>query len=818
MKILRYTCFAAFLLINPVCLFSQETPIHVMTFNIRFDNPADSANSWENRRKLVTLSLRNASPGIIGMQEVLERQAIYIKANLPGYDYIGVGRDDGKTGGEYVPIFYRTDCFQLQDWGTFWLSPAPNDTGSVGWDAALTRICTWGKFLEKKTGKDFFFLNTHFDHMGKTARAESAKLILDFIKSTTSGLPVILTGDFNCPPTDDPYRILTSGTGLSDACAVAGTENDRNEGTFNGFGKETAPERIDFIFVNDRWTANSYSVRKIKSGETYISDHWPVFAKVGDHRSNISILSDTTIVQTFTFDSIVTRRAVFLFPDNNKRFEKILMYYTLKCDSLTPHDQYPCGEWDYTTYTRVYRMTGENETEQIEIGRFITPYGKRLDLGLNGFTWVYDVTDYEPLLHGLVDLQAGNGQELIDLKFLFIEGVPPRDVISVRNIWPEGSYIYKDLADDKELQATSLKLHDNARSFKVRARISGHGHFGPYNCCEWDPKWHAFIINDEKKFEWKVWRDCGMNPVHPQGGTWQFDRAGWCPGTFVDTYDFELTPFVQPGDSVRIDYRIQPYDNENGEEGGNYEMAMHLFEYSATNYSLDLDLMDILAPSMRQEYRRMNPVSINPVIRVRNNGTDTIRNFNIRYGLTGGTPEYYEWSGSLGFTQSADIILPKPSWKELDENSFFEAVIMTVNGKTDECSTNNRQIGEVEKPVILPQEFYIHVKTQGFGRAADNECRITDAKGNIVFERKVYEDTTLYLDKITLKPGAYDFSFTDKNEDGMIRHWWLFQEEPDKVGDNGELKLLDAEKNELINLGYDFAEKRTLQFFVGTPE
>jgi hypothetical protein len=214
--------------------------------------------------------------------------------------------------------------------------------------------------------------------------------------------------------------------------------------------------------------------------------------------------------------------------------------------------------------------------EQFEIGRFITPYGKRLDLGLNGFTWVYDVTDYEPLLLGQVDLQAANGQELLDLRFVFVEGIPPRDVVSVRNIWPEGSYIYKDLADNTVLSTANCQVSTGAASFKLRARISGHGHYGPYNCCEWDPKMHTFIVNGEKKFDWKVWRDCGMNPVHPQGGTWQFDRAGWCPGTFVDTYDFEITPFVQPGNTFTVDYLIQPYDPDNGEEGGNYEMAMHL--------------------------------------------------------------------------------------------------------------------------------------------------------------------------------------------------------------------------------------------------
>jgi len=527
---------------------------------------------------------------------------------------------------------------------------------------------------------------------------------------------------------------------------------------------------------------------------------------------------DTTLVQTFTFDSIVTRRAVFQFPEEGARYEKILMYYTLKCDSLTPHDQYPCGEWDYTTYTRVFRSNPDGTTEQFEIGRFITPYGKRLDLGLNGFTWVYDVTDYEPLLHGPVDLQAANGQELLDLRFLFIEGIPPRDVISIRNIWPEGSYIYKDLADDEVLQAISLTLQADAASFMLRARISGHGHFGPYNCCEWDPKLHTYVLNNEKKFEWKVWRDCGMNPVHPQGGTWQFDRAGWCPGTFVDTYDFEFTPFVKPGESVSIDYLIQPYDTANGEEGGNFEMAMHLFEYSAPNYKLDLELNDILAPSIRQEFRRMNPVSLNPVIRVKSRGTDTVSSFMVIYGLQGNEPEKYEWSGSLGFMQTADIILPKPSWQGLTEESRFEARIESVNGTVDELITNNSLVSAVEKPVILPAEFIIHVRTQGFGRAADNAYSIVNSIGDTVFSRKVFEDDSVYHDRVNLGPGAYDFTFTDKSEDGMIRHWWLRDEAPDKIGENGELKILGTDEAEIMNLGYDFAEKRTLQFFVGVPE
>jgi len=248
-----------------------------MTFNIRYSNPEDGVNSWTNRKELLTKTLDRQSPDFIGMQEVLKRQLDYLLENLPQYQAIGVGRDDGKTGGEYVPVIYKHEHFQMLDNGTFWLSSTPADTASVGWDAALTRICTWGKFLEKNTGKEIFFLNTHFDHMGKTARAESARLILDFIEKETKGQPVILTGDFNCSPDEEPYRVLTCpGTSLSDACRVAGNEQEFLEGTFNGWGNEKEPKRIDMVFYNGGFVATSYEVLIIKDGDMFISDHWPV--------------------------------------------------------------------------------------------------------------------------------------------------------------------------------------------------------------------------------------------------------------------------------------------------------------------------------------------------------------------------------------------------------------------------------------------------------------------------------------------------------------------------------------------------------------
>jgi endonuclease/exonuclease/phosphatase family metal-dependent hydrolase len=261
----------------------NETGQHlsVMSFNIRFDNPGDSLNWWNNRKELVVGTLQEKSPDLIGMQEVLDGQLNYLLENMPGYGSAGVARDDGKKAGEYSPLLYKKDLFEVIDWGTFWLSPTPGDTGSVGWDAALTRICTWARLKDLRDNREFFFLNTHFDHMGTLARKESAGLIINFIEEQARNLPVILTGDFNCTPDEEPYHVLTNpANGLKDACLIGGSGAFCGMGTFNGFGNADETERIDLILLKGDWRVGSFQLLKIKQEKMFISDHWPVLAEI----------------------------------------------------------------------------------------------------------------------------------------------------------------------------------------------------------------------------------------------------------------------------------------------------------------------------------------------------------------------------------------------------------------------------------------------------------------------------------------------------------------------------------------------------------
>ncbi len=521
---------------------------------------------------------------------------------------------------------------------------------------------------------------------------------------------------------------------------------------------------------------------------------------------------DTLRVQTFTFEDITKRRDVFSFPDDERSWEKILMIRTLKCDEKTTRDIYPCGEWDYSTSTFVHVPLADT-VEVFELEGFVTPYGKGLDLGERGWAFQYDVTDYAPLLKGNVDLSSGNDQELLDVKFLFIEGTPPRDVLSVENLYPWGSYKYQDVADEAVLKVQKILLNPQAAGFMLRARISGHGHEGPRNCCEWDAKSHTYFVNKEVAFRWTVWKDCGMNPIYPQGGTWQFDRAGWCPGTPLDTYDFELTKKVFPGDSIEIDYAIEMY-RENGEKEGNYRMSHQLFSYGAPNFKNDAAIVDILAPTQKDAYRRINPIIKDPAILVKNTGKYTIQTLRFKYGVRGVVEKEFVWSGKLNFLDEATVVLPNLDWLAVNDNQQFYVEIIETNGTVDEYPSNNQMTSLVRRPVSLPTAFKLYIRANGLGRARDLSCTINDVDGAVLFERDQFEDDVIYMDPVSLEKGLYEFKLTDRMEDGMIRHWWNRSSDPDKIGRNGRIAIMDMKGNLIKELDYDFAEEINLRFIV----
>lgn len=243
------------------CQDNKTATFTVASYNLRNANAADSAqgDGWQQRLPVIADLIRFHEFDIFGTQEGLKHQLDSLKNRLPGFDYIGVGRNDGKEQGEHAAIFYRTDRFELLDHGDFWLSQTP-DTPSVGWDAALPRICTWGHFKEKESTLEFLFFNLHMDHIGKEARVESAYLVQQKMKEIGQNMPVILTGDFNVDQTHHSYQALTEGGTLCDSYEKANLRYALN-GTFNGFAPDSYTQsRIDHVFVSPGFTVLKYGV------------------------------------------------------------------------------------------------------------------------------------------------------------------------------------------------------------------------------------------------------------------------------------------------------------------------------------------------------------------------------------------------------------------------------------------------------------------------------------------------------------------------------------------------------------------------------
>jgi len=248
----------------------------VMTYNIKYDNPRDSVNNWDNRKDEVVLLMKHYRPQIFGVQEALLHQLIDLDEGLSNYSRIGVGRDDGKEKGEFSAIYYNSELLSVMSQSTFWLSDT-SDEVSMGWDASYKRVCSYGLFKNKLSKQEFLVFNVHYDHKGELAREKSSELILERIKKINkNNYPVILMGDFNAQVEDVPIKTITKA--FDDGSKLARNGIYGPVGTFTGFEIDIIPEkRIDFIFVKG-FKVDKYShIDDRKMDNNYLSDHLPVF-------------------------------------------------------------------------------------------------------------------------------------------------------------------------------------------------------------------------------------------------------------------------------------------------------------------------------------------------------------------------------------------------------------------------------------------------------------------------------------------------------------------------------------------------------------
>ena len=465
------------------------------------------------------------------------------------------------------------------------------------------------------------------------------------------------------------------------------------------------------------------------------------------------------------------------FPSNENTYRKILMHYDMRCSSSG------CSGWDYTTKISLMKENGEVDENGNPIfihdqtlANVITPYGTYMQgSGSNGFSpnWVqrytYDITDFAPLLKDSVLIRAFYGGWStgfnVTLNFEFIEGTPPRNVIDIQNLW-SGSNSYSDIQN--LLSDTLVFIPQEAKNSIMRVTISGHGQDG-----EFTPGVdYSVSLNGENLYTQEIWRDdCGEVALYPQGGTWIYDRANWCPGDKATTRDHELTSFIQTDQVNLLDFDIYR-ENWNPAEAS-YIYDAQLITFEEPNFNLDAVMEDIISPSNKDEYFRFNPSCSNPIIKIKNQGSQTLNSAEIYYGFDQFSNNIFYWSGNLKFGETEIIELPPISWN-WDNQTAFYANIVAANNIEDEYEVNNMLKSNYEYVEEYPSSFAMWFKTNSYPNESSYEIR--NNENELIFSKTAMEANTLYKDTFNLAPGCYKIQILDtggnqySNEDGLS--WW----------------------------------------------
>ena len=441
------------------------------------------------------------------------------------------------------------------------------------------------------------------------------------------------------------------------------------------------------------------------------------------------------------------------------------------------------------------------EPSQLELLSLVTPYGIRLDLGDEGVAWYFDVTDFYPVLKGNKGLKMSRGgqwQEDIDIKFLFIHGTPTREVLDFRQIWKVEKRSFADIQANKVYEPRTVELPNNTVTAKVKSVITGHGQEG-----EFIPRQHRLNINNgAHTYSWQVWMKCAENPIYPQGGTWVYDRAGWCPGMPSQLEERDITSFIN-NNKFDIDYSIA---NTSGHS--DYIVNHQVVAYGANNFTRDARIVTVEAPNNEISYARINPICYEPKVRVQNNGTDEITTLQISYKINNGTVATYDWTGTIAFLEEELISLPAPAgfWNSAADNQInkFTATITTVNGSADEYVYNNTYQSNFEVVDIMQPEFVLEVKTNSKGY--ENKYRIEDLNGNIILERDDLSSNTIYSDTLYLTPGCYRYFIEDTGNNGIS--WWANND------GNGYMRFKTPTGGSIKNMQPDFGGSFAYTFSV----
>ena len=405
-----------------------------------------------------------------------------------------------------------------------------------------------------------------------------------------------------------------------------------------------------------------------------------------------------------------------------------------------------------------------------QIMSFVTPYGIGLDLGPEGKTWYFDLTDYAPIFKGNKRITVSGGgqwQEDMDIKFLFIVGTPPRDVLDMQQIWRPQSKGYTTIMADEAFEPRDVLMHPNATAYKLRTTITGHGQQGEFI----SQNHYLNIDGGPQEYVWPVWTECSENPVYPQGGTWIYDRAGWCPGQASDLREDDITGIVNPGQIHNIDYGVT-----NAIGASNYWVSSQLVSYDMPNHSLDAAIVDILSPTNQILHLRANPICSKPRIIIQNTGSTTLTSLQIDYWVNNASiHETFFWTGSLDFLEKEEVTLPDPNslWNNIDGNdNDFNVSVISPNNSSDEYFFNNNMSSSFEPAPIYPNTFALWFQTNSgvvnsLTQVSESSWEFFDNDGNIHYSSGDLIANTQYRDTLTFDNGCYIFKVTDTDDDGI---------------------------------------------------
>lgn len=712
----------------------------------------------------------------------------------------------------------------------------PWSNGQVYWDAGSVNGSTdrinkaanesdykgkwnhWAFTKNTSTGSMKIYLNGVLWHSG-TGKTKTMSDLQSFVLGSRGAGP----GNGN-----------NSYDGFIDQFAMWNKELDANEiqnvmnGNFDGPQSSYSNLQYHFDFnqefgstANDSKNPNMKAIhigtpQKIKTkalelwnGFKYGTERPVITFQQGQHKENIVSISyfDTTIL---------AQKSVVLYENFSTPNIPTDTLYGWEAGYSYTYDEFnnpidsvfsPASRTFIKTETP-YFSTPFEVINRYELARYITPYGINLDLGPNGFLWMFDVTDYQDLLTDLVDLEAHNRQELIDLKFAFIEGEPARNPIKIENIY-NGTPTY---STDFEDWAKPIKYYvsQEAERVVVKLRLTGHGFGGNENCSEFCSKRHNIKINGEETWARYVWRDdCGYNPVQPQGGTWVYNRANWCPGAEVETYEVDITDYIVKGDSVEIDYSAEAYTWNGQGSRPYYRTEIQVLEFKDAPYTIDASIEHIFKPSTEDLYSKRNPICGSPEIVIQNNGKDNLKSVGIYYGLEGESEQFYYWEGNLGFLEKDTIFLLPLNWDESGkEFREFKARLESPNKSLDQNPSNDFMESTAELPMIL-EPFIIELKTNN--NPDENEYFITNVHGEVLFHKQNMNANTLYKDTFLLEDGCYNFTIIDAQENGLS--WWAASAQG-----GGFLRFRRLDGQLMQTFDSDFGAQISQNFIVGKTE